>query len=128
MKIIIFLTFLYVLLNCNSVIDCASKSRSKGKQGKKGKSGISFGGDFLGDITPPPNEVYNLHIDLSKTNELQQFSMSDIKKINNTLTLLYEEHNNDMKYFEQIMNVRQQIIDHLIDEVKKLKLNTVMVV
>lgn len=124
---------MFVLLLCSNSIESKSKYKSnskskssKGKKGKKGKSGTSFGGDFLGDITPPPNEVYNLHIDLSKTNELKQFSMSDIKKINNTLTLLYEEHHHDMKHFQQIMNARQQVIDQLVDEVKKLKLTHVM--
>lgn len=137
MKLILVLTFLFVFLNCTNFIESVSKSKSKsgsksrskskGKKGKKGKSRTPLGGDFLGDITPPPNEVYNLHVDLSKTNDLNQFSVSDIEKINDTLTLLYEEHDQDVKYFQQIMNARQKIIDELITEVKKLKLNRVLV-
>ncbi|CRG97886.1 conserved Plasmodium protein, unknown function [Plasmodium gallinaceum] len=114
MKIILFLTLIFVLLNCKSY------GKSKIKKGKKGNS-VTLGGDFLGDITPVPNSVYNLHVDLSKNYELNDFIIHNNEKINNALFLMYKEHYNTMKELQEIMNLRQELTDHLISEAKKLK-------
>ncbi|CRH00558.1 conserved Plasmodium protein, unknown function [Plasmodium relictum] len=114
MKIILFLILIFLLLNCKSY------AKSKIKKGKKGKN-VTLGGDFLGDITPVPNSVYNLHVDLSKNYELNEFVIHNNEKIHNALFLMYKEHYNTMKELQEIMNLRQKLIDQLINKTKELK-------
>ncbi|GAW81446.1 hypothetical protein, conserved [Plasmodium gonderi] len=116
MKIVLFITLFLALLSCKSY----GKSKLKNK-GKKGKNNISLGGDFLGDITPLPNSVYNLHVDLNKSYELNNFVLNENEKINDALFLMYKEHSNTVKELRETMNLRQKVIDQLISEIKELK-------
>ncbi|CAA9988731.1 conserved Plasmodium protein, unknown function [Plasmodium knowlesi strain H] len=118
MKVALLLFIILALLNCKSY----GKSKLK-KKGKNGKKNISLGGDFLGDITPLPNSVYNLHIDLNKNYELSSFLLNESERINDTLFLMYKEHSNTMKELQETMDQRQKAIDQLINEMKELKIN-----
>ncbi|KAI4839711.1 hypothetical protein MKS88_001612 [Plasmodium brasilianum] len=116
MKIFVFIIIIFALLNSKVY----GKSKLK-KEGKKGKKSISLGGDFLGDITPVPNSVYNLHVDLNKTYELNNFVLKGNEKINRTLLFMYKEHCNFVKELQETMNLRKKLIDLLINETKELK-------
>ncbi|SOV74353.1 conserved Plasmodium protein, unknown function [Plasmodium sp. gorilla clade G3] len=115
---------IYMIIIILALLNCKSYAKSKLKKGnKKGKKNVSLGGEFLGDITPMPNSVYNMHVDLNKNYELNNFVRNENEHINKILFLMYKEHNNTMKELEEIMNSRQNIIQHLIKEMEKLKDN-----
>ncbi|VWU48844.1 conserved protein, unknown function [Hepatocystis sp. ex Piliocolobus tephrosceles] len=117
MKIYFFAILIFILQSCLFY----GKSSLK-KKGKKGKMNTTLGGDFLGDITPFPNSVYNVHIDLNKNYELNDFVLKRNEKINKTLFLMYKEHDNTMKELQSILHVREKLIYYLIDEITKLKI------
>lgn len=117
MKVALLIFIILALLNCKSY----GKSKLK-KKGKNGKKNISLGGDFLGDITPLPNSVYNLHVDLNRNYELSSFLLNESERINNTLFLMYKEHSNTVKELQETMDQRQKAIDQLINEMKELKI------
>ncbi|SCQ16553.1 conserved Plasmodium protein, unknown function [Plasmodium ovale] len=116
MKIAFFIVVILALLNCKA----HGKSKLK-KKGKKGKKNLTMGGDFLGDITPLPNSVYNLHVDLNSNYELNNHVINGNEKVYKTLFLMYKEHSNTVNELQEIMSLRQKLIDQLINEIKKLK-------
>ncbi|CAD2094843.1 conserved Plasmodium protein, unknown function [Plasmodium vinckei brucechwatti] len=117
MKVVFFVILIFVLLS-STIYGKKSKLKKKGKSGKKS---VSLGGDFLGDSTPLPSSVYNLHVDLNKHYELNDFILNGKEKINKKLILMHKEHSNHVKELQGIMGLRQKLIDHLINEIKELK-------